>query len=156
MQEVDQLLKGSEGASYEVHMGFAEWHMMLAQIESMPAEKWRALAAGRTGDYPQIDEAVRLLRQATARFRTGARACMQRLASVSEIFQLERALLREDARVFNEIADRLDQMSAMLTKRQVPSVRDVHSIEHLLHEQHMAMERKTSAIGALKVLGLEP
>jgi hypothetical protein len=133
--------------SREVHTAFAQWHMMLAQVEGMAEDNWSALVEGRASDVPEWEEGAKLLRQSAEGFRAGADSCAFVLRSARG--ELERGYLEADVKALTSIADSVEEMAAMMEKREVPSLEYVHRIEDMMREQHMAMDRKTTARAAL-------
>lgn len=150
----DEAYEGGKGkrkngsGSYEVHMAFARWHMMLAEVESMAEENWAALISGREREFPEWKEGARLLHQAAEGFRGGAAACLEALREARG--DLERGYINADVKMLESLASSIDEMAGMMENGEVPSIDQVHRIEDMLREQHMAMDRKTSAIGAVE------
>jgi hypothetical protein len=128
-------------------MAIANWHMMLAQVESMPEENWQALLDGRERSFPEWEEGASLLRQAAEGFQAGAASFAEALQAAAG--DLERGYINADIKTLQAIARQVGEMADMMEGGKVPPIEQVHRIEELLREQHMAMDRKTVAIGAL-------
>jgi len=135
--------RGSRAA----HLAFAAWHTMLAHVEGMAEGNWESLVQRRDGDFPEWDKGTKVLRGSVDNFRVAANSCREALRNAQG--DLERGYLEADVRSWEKIADSVEKMVARMEERDVPSIEEVHAIEDMLREQHMAMDRKTTARAAL-------
>jgi hypothetical protein len=133
----------SEEASYEAHMGFAEWHMMLAEVERMPVQTLRELVTGQVKRRSELNKPIGHLQKASNHFKTAARNCAAKakaIASGGDV--LQRAEIEENARAHEQISTSMDRVLKMIQDEKMPTIEDIHSIEHSLLERHMAMEQR--------------
>jgi len=139
--------KDPGAGSRAAHLGFAAWHTMLAHVEGMAEEHWESLVQGRDADFQEWNDGMKVLRDSVENFRLAADSCGVALDNAQG--ELERGYLEADVRTWNRIADSVEEMAARMERRDVPSIEEVHAIDDLLREQHMAMDRKTTARAAL-------
>jgi hypothetical protein len=141
-EEIGKPSDVSQKPSYETHMGFAEWHMMLAEVERMPVQAARDLVSSREHERAELAKPISHLQNAVDHFKEAAIACAAKApTSESNVGILERAEVEENCRRFRQISSSMERVLEMVRSGQMPTIEDMHYIESLLLQTHMAMEQ---------------
>jgi hypothetical protein len=135
---------------------YANWYRMHAQLEGMPDEQWEALANGQrdAAQFPEVQESIRLLRDAAEQFRQGAEGTEELLNEPAQLTvrgqRMEgrardkvRASIEYNLQGWRELAERVDEMAAMLEKAEAPSIEQVQGIEEVMKRQHDVADQRS-------------
>jgi len=143
--------------SYEVHIGFAEWHIMLAQLENLPVRTVRELVSRQLVNRPgneqaELAEPVGHLQKAANHFKEAAIACAEKERVAPPVDILQRAEIGENCRLYRQISDSMEQIVKMVQRGEMPTIDDIHFVESLLHRVDMAMEQNARIRAAVEAL----